>query len=278
MGGRALGTVRANSRGLASSLKRPEAVPPTQHSSTFPNCAQELGLRHVPSQGGWRLNPFLARPRAPGCHRRWVLVPAFLFLQLYPSGPFRQGPHPPPGVPKPPTSAAPSLGTSGPRRALGSARCAMVLIVARRAEDPMGAGAEGPHYSHPGVCTPASALLQPGWGRGGSWHWEKLQSLPPSLPLTKASRTKGDSRTCQEAGQERGYRGGVGSGQGLCAPSLSRPLGVGGLGSAAGLGSRGGGGGAAHPPQRAEAREASPTLLCTEPQFPRTRGAPANAH
>lgn len=31
-------------------------------------------------------------------------------------------------------------------------------------------------------------------------------------------------------------------------------------------------------PRQAEVREGGPTLLCTEPQFPRTHGAPASAH
>lgn len=64
--------------------------------------------------------------------------------------------------------------------------------------NPTGAGAEGPPYSHPGIRTPASALLPPGWGRGGSWLWEKLQSLPPlPTPLERASSAKGDSKTCR---------------------------------------------------------------------------------
>lgn len=45
MGGWALGTARASSRSLASSLRRPEAVvptpPPSAHSCPFPNCPQQ---------------------------------------------------------------------------------------------------------------------------------------------------------------------------------------------------------------------------------------------
>lgn len=180
------------------------------------------------------------------------------------------------GAPKPPATAAPSVVTWS-RAKVGPQTVPGVLWSSRQRGEgnPVGALAPGPH-APAGMCTPA--LRFTAWERGQGRGWG---SLAPGgllhgsphlfqLPLKKASCPKERNPTLVAAlslmsgeGQERWD--GWGPRQGLRAPSLSRPLGVGVLSPAAGE---------VRPthPRQAEVRASGPTLLCTEPQFPWTHG------
>lgn len=81
MGPRVFRGSESQQRGLAGLSRRPEAgVPPSHISSqTILSRGPGPGIGRPVQPGRWRLNQLLARPRTPGHHRRWVLVPAFLF-------------------------------------------------------------------------------------------------------------------------------------------------------------------------------------------------------
>lgn len=178
MGGRALETVGTNSRGLAGSPRRPEALlSPHQHTpcpKQSPAGDPGLGLRGMSSRSRWRLHRFLARPRAPRRHRRWVPVPAFLFPKNeQATGMSRTLCQ---EAPKPPGSAAPGLATWA-RTNMGRWVPPGVLWSPGQPESgiPAGALAEG-SLSHPDTCTRAFGLPQP--GSQASLQHTSLQPLP----------------------------------------------------------------------------------------------------
>lgn len=158
MGGRVLGTVRTNSRGLARSRTPKAVVSPTKRS---PTGDQGLGLRGTSSQSRWSLNQLLARPRVPGRHRRWVPEPAFLFPKNeHATGMSRALCQ---GAPKPPGKAAPSLVTWSRAKVGPWAVPGVPWSPQRPGEcNPTETLPEGPHC-HPGICTPTFRRLQPGY-------------------------------------------------------------------------------------------------------------------
>lgn len=175
MGGRALGTVGTNSSG---SPRRPEALlSPHQHTpcpKRSPAGDAGLGLRGTSSQSRWRLHHFLARPRAPRRHRRWVPVPAFLFPKNEQAAGMSRTLCQ--EAPKAPWKCSSSLATWA-RTNTGRRAPPGVLWSPGRPESgsPAGALAEG-SLSHPDTCTLALRLPQP--GSQASPQHTSLQPLP----------------------------------------------------------------------------------------------------